>query len=294
MKLVDFVIKNKKYANISINIILVLYISIIIFKQENIIQHIKESYNIIYLIICLLLYGLSILSQIAVWVGLTIQSQENYIQYINNYIYANLASQVGNIWKYVTRILIYRNDHKSTNIIFFSLIEILLLLLSGSLLIVYLINITIHIKIVFMCIVIVILYLTYVVKLKVFTNEFNFIYWILFLLQLTFINWLGGGIIFYIIIRPFSELYNISLVNILIISCSTSFISVILQNVPLSSIFRNVVYFYYLDEYIMDVKISILALSILYISIQMMDLLYNWLILVVTNKLKHNQLNILS
>ncbi len=261
-----------------INTLFLVLTLFIFYQNQHLLPTLSKSLSIQNVILCIVLYMLSLIIQAAIWIDMIGYRRHDWQRAIDDFIQTYLMGRLpGGWWKWLSRVTVYRAEHLSTKAAFWvNTTELALLILTGITIVFVL-----CIPALLFQLVIVILYplIVWKVLASLVTQNSEFNHWRSFWRVGWWCTgyttaWLLGAFILFILSTPFIS-KPLSIIDALRLGTISGIVGLILQFIPISTLFRDLTLFALLDQFmeVPQIVLTIFAIRLIY---SISDLISAW------------------
>lgn len=274
-----------------VNILLLSFFLVVMYQNQHLFLSFIRVLSLENIISCIVFYMISLLIQAIIWIDMMGYRQYDWQRAIDDFIQTYLMGRLpGGWWKWIGRITAYRAEHLSTTSVFLvNVTEFLLLIFTGLIIILIL-----SISSLFVQVLMAILYpfIVWRVFSVLVARKSEFHHWrilwrvILWCSGYT-IAWVLGAFILLRLVVPFSPVPFL-IVDALRLGTMSGVVGMILQFLPVSTLFRDITLFALLDSFMDLPQIVVVVFSIRLIY-GVSDLISAWSISLVLFLLRRYQ-----
>ncbi len=271
----------KRWFNPALNLTLLILWLLILYKNRDDLPFVEQMLQPQVIALCLLAYVVSFGIQLGVWASLMGYTWSERRLAISDYVWTTLMGRVpGGIWKIVGRMTIYRASRLTPRtILAINGLEVLLLLMANALVLLVISSLTPLAHLLGMLV----LATLFVLLMMIVPNFISTMRgagrtskWLVGLAGYV-ASWVCGGLLVYTLFQPLRPL-NFTWLTALQVWCLSGAVSVVLQLLPLSTLFRDVTLVALIKPFLPLHRALIAVLALRLISLAS-ELLIGWCLL---------------
>lgn len=261
-----------------VNTLLLVFFLIVLYQNQHLFFNLMQVLSLKNTILYVTVYIISLLIQAIIWIDMMGYRQHDWQRAIGDFIQTYLMGRLpGGWWKWLGRATAYRAEHLSTiSVLWVNVTELLLLIFTG-LIIVLILSISSFPIQVLICI----LYPVTVWKLLsiVMNRKPEFHHWKILWRVIMWcsgyaIAWFLGAFILFRLVAPFSTV-PFSIIDALRLGTISGIVGMILQFLPVSTLFRDITLFALLNPF-MDLPQIMMVIFAMRLMYGISDLAAGW------------------